>query len=455
MKSSREALSGLARRTSEPPVSWLMAMALSHPGLVSLAAGFTDQVTLPLKETRRLIGDLLSRPLQGRAALQYGSTPGDPALRRITAERIRRLDDRARPARAGASRATDLAERLLITGGSQQLLYMLSECLCEPGDIVLVEDPTYFVYLGIVESHGLRSRGIRMEADGLDLRHLERCLAGLRRTGQIRRLKLLYLVSYFQNPTGTTTSHEKKRAALRLLARYERHAGHRLYLVEDAAYRELRFAGEDVPSALTLPGADRRVIYAGTYSKPFATGMRIGFGVLPAPLLGTVLRVKGNHDFGTSNLLQQVMRRALETGIYERHLAVLRRRYTLKAAAMTQALRRHWPSGIDWVEPRGGLYVWARLPGSIGTGPHTPFFRRALKHDVLYVPGEFCYAPDPTRPRPNHEMRLSYGGATPADIRRGIRRLADVFREFRVMVRAPMPARRRSGATQSKLRRTA
>ena len=160
-------------------------------------------------------------------------------------------------------------ERLMITGGSQQLLYMTVEALCDEGDIVLVEDPTYFVFLSILQSRGLRARGVRLERDGLDLAHLETVLQRLKRSGELRRVKALYLVSYFQNPTGVTTSFEKKRGILKLLKKFERAAGHPIYLIEDAAYRELRFKGPDIQSALMVPGAADRVIYTGTYSKPY------------------------------------------------------------------------------------------------------------------------------------------------------------------------------------------
>jgi 2-aminoadipate transaminase len=208
-----------------------------------------------------------------------------------------------------------------------------------------------------------------------------------------------------------------------LLRRYERAAGHPIYLLEDAAYRELRFAGEDVPSALTLPDATGRVVYAGTFSKPFATGARVGFGVLPKPLLRVVLRIKGNHDFGTSNLLQQLLKRALATCRYDSHLDVLRSRYANKAAVMTRAMRASFPPGVQWLEPRGGLYTWARLPRTIKSGFRSKLFRAALERQVLYVPGQNCYAEDPTRPRPDHEMRLSFGGASVSDLREGIQRL--------------------------------
>jgi 2-aminoadipate transaminase len=300
---------------------------------------------------------------------------------------------------------------------------MVTEALCNPGDIVLVEDPTYFVYLSILQSHGVRAHGVRLERDGLDLAHLESVLAGLRRTGDLRRLKLIYLVSYHQNPTSVTTSFEKKRGVLTLLKDFERAAGHPIYVVEDAAYRELRFRGGDTPSALACPGGANRVICLGTYSKPFATGVRVGFGFLPVPVFTAVVRIKGNHDFGTSNLLQQLLAGALVSGRYEKHLVMLRRRYAHKADVMLQALKRHFPAAVEWREPQGGLYFWARLPRQLKSGVKSGLFKTALAHDVLYVPGDLCYANDPTRPKPNHEMRLSFGGATEKNIRAGIARL--------------------------------
>jgi 2-aminoadipate transaminase len=397
------------------------------------------------------LNEILSSARSRRAALQYGTTSGDPHLRHLTADRLWKLDsaaaasfnaaedevsDRGRNVRHArrslpvAAREMYSPERMLVTSGSQQLLYMLTECLCDPGDIVLVEDPTYFVYLGIAQSHGFGCRGVRLEADGIDLPHLEQTLEALRRRGELKRVKMLYLVSYSQNPTGITTSFLKKAAALATLKRFERAAGHPIYLLEDAAYRELRFAGHDVASALVAERADERVIYTGTYSKPFATGVRVGFGILPKPLLTVVLRVKANHDFGTSNLLQQLLRHALASCRYERHLTELQRRYARKAATMTRAMRQHFPADVRWREPNGGLYVWARCPKPVNTGVHSRLFMTALKHNVLYVPGELCYANDPTRRKPNSEMRISFGGATEADIRTGIARLGATLREL-------------------------
>jgi len=462
------ALSKMGRRTGEPPISWLMQAALARHRFISLAAGFTDNPSLPVAETRAALNRILRSPKTGQPALQYGSTAGDPALRRLTAEHLRKLDFEAVASSSFSSSSSSIepksrtrtrtrdgdeiysSERLLITSGSQQLLYMTAEALCDEGDIVLVEDPTYFVYLGILQSRGLRARGVRLERDGLDLAHFEKVLQSLKRSGDLRRLKLFYLVSYFQNPTGVTTSFGKKCGLLKLLKQFERAAGHPIYLLEDAAYRELSFCpeikGRDAaprrprssrrddptipPSALAIPGAAERVIYAGTFTKPFATGARVGYGILPEPLFTAIKRIKGNHDFGTANLLQQLFARALASGAYEKQVARLRKRYAHKARVMKLAIEKHFPPAVEWWEPAGGLYFWARLPRNVSTGVKSKVFQTAVKNDVLYVPGELCYADYPTRRKPIHEMRISFGSASEEDIREGIKRLGAVLRKF-------------------------
>ena len=417
-------LSRLGQRSEAPPISWLMEVALSRPQLISLAAGFTDNESLPVADARELLNEILGSRKTGQAALQYGTTAGDPVLRELTAQDFRLLDGVLDTDRAYS------ADRMIITNGSQQMLYMVTEALCDEGDIVLVEDPTYFVYIGILQSHGLLGRGIKMEQDGLSLEHLERTLESLEKSGDLKRVKMLYLVSYYQNPTGLTTSFEKKQGALKLLRKYEKAAGHPLYLLEDAAYRELRFTGGDVKSALAAKGSSSRVIYAGTYSKPFATGTRVGFGILPDPVYTAVVRIKGNHDFGTSNLLQQLLVKAISSGKYEEHLTALQRRYAKKAKGMLAAMKQFFPAEVQWWEPQGGLYYYARLPKTLQTGPKSKLFQKALARDVLYVPGELCYANDPTRRKPENEMRLSFGGGTEQNIQLGIERLGGVLREM-------------------------
>jgi 2-aminoadipate transaminase len=428
---AQRALSALGRRTEAPPIAWLMEYALAHPEVISLAAGFTDNATLPVAEVREMLETLLKARRTAEPALQYGTAVGLPALRELTAQRLREMDETATATSGHPAPPVELYDpgRVLISSGSQQLLYLITEVLCDPGDVVLVEDPTYFVYLGIAQSHGLDCRGVRMTADGMDLAALEARLEELKREGALARLKLLYLVTYHQNPTGRTTAFARKKAALELIRRYERAAGHPLYLLEDAAYRELRFAGADVPSALAAGAGAERVLLTGTYSKPFSSGLRVGFGLLPEPIRTQVARVKSNHDFGTASLAQHILAGVLANGVYDRYVAAVQRRYARKARWMTAAIRAHFPETVTWEQPAGGLYVWAAAPRRVRTGLKSRLFRRALEHQVLYVPGRLCYA-TPARGRaPDHEMRLSYGNATRREIETGIERLGAALRE--------------------------
>lgn len=425
----RRALSDLGRRTEPPAISWLVNMRLENPELISLAAGFTDNPTLPARDAKRLLAEILSDAPSSHQALQYGATVGDSRLRELTSARHSALDSEAMGMLSSKGRAAGHSpERTLITNGSQQLLYLVSEALCSPDDIVLVEDPTYFVFMGIAQSHAIRCRGVRTDAEGIDIAHLEEVLEGLKKSGQLRRMKFLYLVTYHQNPTGVTTTFARKSRALKLLQKYESAAGHPLFLVEDAAYRELLFRGKKTPSALAIPEAHERVIYTSTFSKPFATGVRVGFGVLPAPLFELLARLKGNHDFGTASLLQSLLARALQSGAYDKHLSKLRKRYATKAAAMREGLERGLSGKLSWQMPDGGLYFWANVAKGTSTSASAPLFRRAIDEGVLYVPGEFCYADDASRVPPKHQMRLSFGNASEEEIAEGCKRLARAMR---------------------------
>ena len=175
--------SALAKRSGEPPISWLMKLALEKPDLISLAAGFTDNETLPVGEVSALTREILSKPKTARTALQYGTTIGLPQLRHELLRRWQK-QDHVRKSRISA-------DDVVVTNGSQQLLYLLSEVLCDPGDIAIVEDPTYFVYLGIVEALGVRAIGFS------NVEMLKARLEQLKAKRLLPRVKLLYLVTYF------------------------------------------------------------------------------------------------------------------------------------------------------------------------------------------------------------------------------------------------------------------
>ncbi len=405
--------SALAKRSGEPPISWLMKLALEKPDLISLAAGFTDNETLPVGEVSALTREILSKPKTARTALQYGTTIGLPQLRHELLRRWQK-QDHVRKSRISA-------DDVVVTNGSQQLLYLLSEVLCDPGDIAIVEDPTYFVYLGIVEALGVRAIGFS------NVEMLKARLEQLKAKRLLPRVKLLYLVTYFQNPTGHTWSLEQKREAFDLVKRYERAAGHPIYILEDAAYRDLRFEGGDVPSFKPFDPRNERIVYTNTLTKPFATGIKLGYGILPPTLMRAVLRSKSNHDFGSSNFLQTILARALAEGLYERHLPKIASAYRRKRDAMVEELDATFPNTARYQTPRGGLYVWVELDERTKTGATSGLFKRALDAGVFYVPGDMCYCADPSRKIPQNGMRLSFGAQSVPQIQKGIRLLADAL----------------------------
>jgi 2-aminoadipate transaminase len=410
--------SRLGRRVKAPPIAWLMEQKLKYKDLISLAAGFTDGPSLPVKEVRTIFKRITESKQHAMEILQYGVGAGREPLRALTTARIALLDAQ------DASHPSYCPDRAMITHGSQQFLYLLSEALFDEGDIALVEAPTYFAYLGIMQSFGVTTRSIPMDTDGINLNHLEKTLQELHQSGQLHRVKLLFMVSYFQNPTGITTSGKKKERVLQLIQSYEKKAGHPIYILEDAAYRELKFPkGPQEGSMLPMPHGKNRVIYSGTYSKPFSTGIRVGFGIVPEPLRTVMMRIKGNHDFGTSHLLQAIIEEAMQSGLYQIHLQNLQKTYQSKAHCMCESIRNHFPSCVHWSTPSGGLYVWATAPVDVPTGPESNLFKKALSERVLYVPGSFTYADDLGINKPDNGMRISFGNASIEDIQQGIERL--------------------------------
>jgi len=415
-----------AARTTEQPIGYLMAAALEQPGLISLAAGLVDYPTLPSDEARALFDELLAPGPDAKAAMQYGTTEGFAALRHAILDHLAALDGLT-PEQLNAS-----ADDLVITTGSQQLLCLLTDVLVDPGDIVITEWPSYFVYTGVLRTAGATVRCVDMDDQGMRPDDLERVLADIAHRGELTKVKIVYVCDYHQNPTGLTLSRERRPAILDIVRRYS--AEHRILLIEDAAYRELTFAGPQLPSIRTFDTTNEYVALLQTFSKPFAPGLKTGYGLLPRDLVEPVALLKGNHDFGSANLSQHLLLRAMRQGIYQRHVRLLCGHYGTKAAAMTDALRDtlgdYHPGQTRWTMPAGGLYVWLTLPEGTDTGRSGALFSRAIAEGVLYVPGEYCYNADPTRRAPTNQMRLSFGTARLDEIREGIARLARAVKSF-------------------------
>jgi len=406
--------SNRAQLAAGQPISELMSRALENPDLISLAAGFVDTDTLPAEPVRHASAALLADADAANAALQYGTTPGYPALREILLEHARRAD--------GLDASVPI-EQIVITAGSNQLLHLVSESLLDPGDIVLCASPSYFVYLGLLAGLGARAVGIASDDDGMIPEALEEALARLGAAGELSRVKAVYLVPYFDNPGGVTMPLERRAAVVGIAKRWSRRQ--RIHVISDEAYRQLRYWGDDIPGTRSCDEEGNTVVVAGTFSKSFSPGMRVGWGILPPHLVEPVNDQKGNVDFGSPNFNQHLITKIMEMGLFEPHVERIRDEYRRKLSAMLEAADEHLAAleGVEWFKPTGGLYVWVRLPESIPTGMDGPLFDVALGEGLLYVPGQYCY-PSEGEPACRSAMRLSFGVQSCEKIREGVEKLA-------------------------------
>jgi 2-aminoadipate transaminase len=412
--------SGISRRAAtvpEQPIAKLMTAALANPELISLAAGFVDDATLPVEAVGQALEQLRLRPESMRPSLQYGSTAGDPALR----EHLLGMT-------AGSATEQMSIDRIVVTAGSNQLLHLLAETLLDPGDIVLCAAPTYFVFLGALSDVGARAISVASDGEGMLASALQETLERLQAAGLRQRVKCVYTIPYFDNPAATTMSKPRREAIWEVVDRWSQDQV--LYLISDDAYRALRYEGDDVPTFLELGADPERVIHCGTFSKQFAPGLRVGWGLLPEALVEPVLRQKAVIDFGSPYFNQVLVRTIIEQRLLEPQVERLRAGYRVKLNAMVDALQRdvaHIP-GVRFHQPTGGLYVWLELPEHCSTGPDSPLWREATRRGVLYVPGEFCFAAEGEKLRPN-TMRLSFGVQSAENIRKGISLLAAAIDE--------------------------
>ncbi len=417
-------------------ISRLMAEALARPDLVSLAAGFVDQAALPVEPTQQALDALWSDPAAARAALQNGTTIGHTPLREAIIARLTAADQSA-----GLVRSPSLAQ-VVVTAGSNQLLHLVADTLLDPGDIVLAAAPSYFVFMATLANVGARTIGVETDSDGMIPEALEEELARRQAAGELGRVKAIYLVTYYDNPTGVTTAGPRRQRIVEIARRWSRDG--KIYLIEDAAYRELRYYGDDVPSLFALDDDDDRVIHAGTFSKPYSPGIRVGWGILPIELVEPVLTQKGNVDFGSPHFSQVLMAQVMAMGLYDKHVAGIRESYRRKLdATLAVAQTELKPLGVQWFSPTGGLYVWLKLPDSVDTGVDGPLFRRATAEGMLYVPGECCY-PREGCPRRRNMLRLSFGVPSIEEIRRGVKSLARAIGRV-----GPEPGHPRTGSASA------
>ncbi|MBI1323272.1 aminotransferase class I/II-fold pyridoxal phosphate-dependent enzyme [bacterium] len=418
-------LSRLGLDAGRPAISDLMRLALARPDLISLAAGFVDQYSLPVHGADEAWRDIMDDAASARSALQYGTTQGDPVLRYALAQRL--LAEL--PETAAIDPAT-IAERIIVTTGSQQLLYLLAEALVDPGDIVIAEAPTYFVFLDLLAARGARVIGVPIDEGGMCLAHLEALLERLTAEGEIDRVKMIYSVSEHSNPSGLSLAADRRGPLVELARKFGRN--HPIYVLDDAAYRGLTFEGPEAPSLWSHDASGDLVIHARTFSKTLSPGVKIGYGVVPQELFPTVLALKGHHDFGSSNLMQRLILKMIESGQYDAQIERVKGVYASKASVVVETLEAtlgDLKPAVHWTVPRGGLYVWFSLPEHVRTSRDGEFFAACLEEGVFYVPGEYCFpAAVESGQRDRNRMRLCYGVPPEPILKEGVERLARVVR---------------------------
>lgn len=398
-----------------------MSQALRYPHLISLAAGFVDNATLPCEAVSRTLNTLASDEVRLRKSLQYGTTAGLEELRHAIIDWSYR--------RWPKHNVT--TDRMLLASGSNQLLHLLAETILDPGDIVIAAAPTYFVFLGTLRSMGARTVGVHADHDGMCMHSLRNQLELLAKSGQARRLKAIYCITDFDNPGGSTLSLERRREMLSIVEEWRSKHGP-LLIISDSAYQHLRYDGDPLPPMLSLSEAAADfVVDLGTFSKVFSPGIRVGWGVFPRSLVEPLLDIRSNIDFGAPHLNQSIIHQALASGELERHLPTICNGYRIKRDAMLSALELNMADipGVHWDKPAGGMYVWLRLPEQMDTSEQAELWRLATEHGVLYVPGHHCYPSEGQKVERN-TMRLSFGVQSPESIRTGIQRLAEAIKEL-------------------------
>ena len=385
-----------ARRAANRGDAELSAiLAGAPPGVLSMMGGFPNPSTFPTEVLDEIVTRLV-RDDPG-AALQYTASEGIPSVREYLCDRQQELQGR-RP---------ELPE-LIVTSGGMEAIALACQSMIDPGDAILVEAPTYLGALMAFAGAEADVEGIPMDDDGLQVEALEqRLAAGL-------RPKLVYAIPEYQNPTGRTLSLERRRALVGLCRR------HGVLVFEDVAYRELSYDGTALPTLWSL--APDIVMQAGTFSKTFCPGVRLGWAVGPSEVIAQMAAAKQNTDQCAGGLGQRMVEEYGRGGHFERQMPATRALYASHWRATKRALERHMPPGCTWSEPTGGFFTWVSLPAHVDT---IAMRAAATAAGVAYVPG----APFYVGPGGRNELRLSFSNLAEPELELAVERLAGAVDE--------------------------
>ncbi len=370
----------------------------ADPEVVSLSAGNPAPDAFPAKEIAEISADLLSRrPVD---ALQYGLTEGYAPLRDYLKKYMK--DE------YGIGSEND---RLIITSGAQQVMDLAAKSLCNEGDVVICEAPSFIGSLNSFRSYNARLVGVPVESDGINTEILEEKLK------TEKNVRFIYVIPNFQNPSGVTMSLEKRKKVYDLAKKYG------VMILEDNPYGELRYFGENVPAIKSLD-TDGIVMYAGSFSKVISPGMRVGWCVAPNPVIQKMVVCKQGQDVHTNMWSQIVIHEYVTKYDFEEHLNYLRELYRKKARFMMDLLDEHLAPYITYDKIDGGLFIMCKLPDNINM---LDFCKEAVKRKVCVVPGN-AFLTDETEEC--HTFRVNFSTPTDQQLEKGVKILGELIKEL-------------------------
>lgn len=369
---------------------------LQEPGMISFAGGLPAPETFPVDDLKEIAMEILETV--GPESLQYGTTEGDLLLRKLLVER-----HNIQGLKIGI-------ENLIITSASQQALDLIAKVFLDPDDYVLCGLPSYLGGLNAFAVYGAKIQGIGLDEYGMKPDELERAVIKL--GGQGRKIKFIYVIPDFQNPSGITIPDSRRLEIIEIAEKYD------LLIIEDSPYREVRFEGE--PQTL-MSGLDHtgRVITLCTFSKILAPGFRVGWIVGNPVILDKLVMAKQTTDLCTSAFVQKIIARYIQKGLLEKNLERTIELYRERRRHMVACLEKYMPQNVRWTEPQGGLFLFVTLPENIDADE---IFKKALAKKVAFVAGSSFYCNNSG----HNTMRLNFSFSDIQEIDDGIRRLSKV-----------------------------
>lgn len=367
----------------------------SVPGMISFAAGNPAPEAFPIDQIQSITQRIMhERPVD---ALQYSVTEGYEPLQEAIKERYKYLFHEQ--------------DQIIITTGAQQVMELATKSLCNEGDVIICEAPTFIGSLNAFRSYNAKLVGIPMQDDGMDINALEEALKSH------SNVKFIYCIPNFQNPSGIVTSLEKRRAIYDLAKKYG------TMVLEDNPYGETRFEGEDIPSIKSMD-TDGAVIYAGTFSKVISPGMRVGYAIAPAPVITKMTVCKQVSDVHTNIFAQLLVHEFMTTADYDAHLQHIKEVYRKKSGLMTSLIDSELAPRVRYVKPQGGLFIWCTLPDEVDM---FGFAKEAVQRNVAVVPGNAFLVDEADK---CSCVRLNFSTPTDEQIERGMKVLGKLLAEY-------------------------